>query len=213
MSLRYLHILVLLAIALPISASAQSLGDLARQVRAERQKSGDVQPRVITNDDIERSKPSAAPVEEATAEADSGTDQDHKASGSDAQAASPAAATGGKEAKKAAKDGKKLEEQELQADKRTDEINKRYLDRIAAIRAQISTAQKELARLQRDQIESTNSFERNVGTFPTIPEYQQQQRVFTEQIETTRNSITALNSQLEDAQEAARHAGVPHAFD
>ncbi len=63
---------------------------------------------------------------------------------------------------------KEHEEQELEIEKRTEEINQEYLDRIAAIRTQISTAQQELAKLQRDQVESTNEFQRTLGSSPNI---------------------------------------------
>jgi DNA repair exonuclease SbcCD ATPase subunit len=156
---------------------------------------------VITNEDIESSAPLNPPEEKATPDGKSDGTQDTAT----VEDVAPA--------KKASKESKRLEDQEREMDKRTDEINKQYLDRIAGIREQIQKAQQNLARLQRDQLESTNNFQRNVGTFPSIPEYQQQQRVFTEQIDATRDSITTLNSQLEDAKEAARHAGVPHATD
>ena len=38
-------------------------------------------------------------------------------------------------------------------------------------------------------------------------------RFIDEQLEAERNRIVTLNSQLDDAHEAARHAGVPHAYD
>ena len=78
---------------------------------------------------------------------------------------------------------------------------------------QINTAQMELAKLQRDQVESTNDFKRSAGTSPNIATYEEQQRMFNEQIEAQHNLIDNLKAQLEDAQEAARHAGVPHAYD
>jgi len=48
---------------------------------------------------------------------------------------------------------------------------------------------------------------------PTYSEYESQQREFNTQIEAQKSLITSLNSQLDDAREAARHAGVPHATD
>jgi hypothetical protein len=41
----------------------------------------------------------------------------------------------------------------------------------------------------------------------------EQQQSFNEQIKTQTDLITSLSSQLDDAKEAARHAGVPNASD
>jgi hypothetical protein len=71
----------------------------------------------------------------------------------------------------------------------------------------------QLAKLQSDQINSTNEFKRTAGMSPTLNEYEAQQREFIEHIEAQKTLITSLNGQLEDAREAARHAGVPHASD
>jgi hypothetical protein len=212
MSLRHLRIPALLILALPVFAQTQSLGDLARQLRTERQQSGASQPKVYTNDDL------ASPSSEAPAAESS--DKSTKDGDAGAKAESPAEAsanTTGSDKAAGAKTNsgrdKEREARELEIEKRTQEINQHYLDRIAAIRSQIAAAQQEIARRQRDQVESTNQFQRTSGTNPSIPEYQQQQRLFGEQIEAQRNLIVSLTSQLDDAQEAARHAGVPHATD
>jgi hypothetical protein len=222
----YLCMLAFLFLALPLSSpaqSSQSLGDIARQLRSERQQSGAPHTKVITNDDIEsrdrahgrnaakRTTNDAAQDEaekhsEETAGVNSreGAKQETESSGEPKHAK----ASGKKE--DAAKES---EAQELETEKRTEEINKVYRDRIAAIRTQIYTAQQELATIQRDQIVSSNDFQRSYGTAPNVGAYDAQQRLFNEQIEAHRTSINTLNSQLEDAEEAARHAGVPHASD
>lgn len=214
MSLRCLRIPALLILALPLFAHAQSLGDVARQARSERQQSGASQPKVYTNDDIASPSSEAAPAESA---ADS-NDQSREQSGKEGEQA--AEGTGNPAASKTAAPGnskprpeKTREERERELDKRTQELNQHYLDQIEAIRKQIAAAQAEIARLQRDQVESTNQFQRTSGTAPSVPEYQEQQRMFNEQIEAQRNLLVSLGSQLEDAQESARHAGVPHATD
>jgi hypothetical protein len=198
MSLRCLRIPALLVLALPLFAQTQSLGDAARQLRSERQQSGASHPKVYTNDDLARPSTEAAPAESA------------------AESNAPAEGSGSKTAaagKSNSSPEKARAERELEIEKRTQEINKQYLDKIAAVRTQLAAAQAEVGRLQRDQVESTNQFQRTSGTAPSILEYQEQQRMFTEQIEAQRNLIVSLNSQLEDAQESARHAGVRHATD
>jgi hypothetical protein len=207
MSLRCPRNLALLVLAFSISSHAQSLGDVARQLRAERQEQGTPRAKVITNDDIESTEP--APSVSKGAFQDETKDEIKK----EGDEKAPAASVTNKNAKAKNDPAKEREAQLADTQRRTDEINKRYLDRIAAVRMQINTAQMELARLQRDQVESTNDFKRTVGTSPNIATYEEQQRMFNEQIETHHNLIDSLKSQLEDAQEAARHAGVPHAYD
>jgi len=200
MNLRRLLIPALLILAVPVFSQTQSLGDLARQVRAERQQCEGSQPKVYTNDDLVHSSGDAATRE---------SKEIYKQE-------SDLAADTGKTAKKdknAATPDKEHKEREAELQARTDEINQQYLGKIAAIRAQIVTAQQTLAQLQRDQVESSFQFQRSSGTSPSILEYQQQQTLFNDQIEAQRKSIVDLTSQLEDAQEAARHAGVPNATD
>lgn len=205
MSLRCPRNLALLILAFSISSHAQSLGDVARQLRAERQEQGTPGPKVITNDDIESTEPAAS--------VSKGAFQDETKDESKKEGDGKTPASVNKNAKVKNDAAKEREAQEAETQKRTDEINKKYLDRIAAVRMQINTAQVELARLQRDQVESTNAFKLSVGTSPNIAAYEEQQRMFSEQIETHYTLIDSLKSQLEDAQEAARHAGVPHAYD
>lgn len=113
--------------------------------------------------------------------------------------------------KGAAEDSEAKQEAELE--KRAKEINQQYLDRIAGIRKQIADAKQELERLQRDQVESAKTYRDSSGVSQSVYEYEAQQKTLTQQIDEQRNLINNLNSQLEDAQEAARHAGVPHATD
>jgi hypothetical protein len=216
MSLR-LPILAFLILSLPLFSHAQSLGDVARAVRAERQSSGTAHAKVITNDDISESNPGhevepkdAAATDVAAKEGDATSKP--AADKQDASATADPADKKDGERKKTAQAGAE-DEKGLEVQERTNEINKQYIDRIAHVRERINAAQQDLAKLQRDQIESTNDFRRSVGTAPTISEYQAQQRAFNEQIEDHRKLLTDLNSQLEDAREAARHAGVPHATD
>ncbi len=218
MKLRYFRVPAFLILAFPISsyaqspADAQSLGDVARQYREQRQQSEPSHLKVITNDDITTPASRKSAAHEAT---DNGTanaaqNEPRKEGEETAGDANPVHA----KAEKAKKDAtKEREEQELALQQRTEEINRVYLDRIAAIRAQINTAQQEMAKLQLDQVESTNSFQRTLGVSPNVSTYQEQQRFFSEQIEARRQLIGNLTAQLEDAQEAARHAGVPHATD
>jgi hypothetical protein len=201
MSLRRLRIPALLILAFPAFAHAQSLGDASRQVRAEQQQSGASHLKVYTNDDL------------TSHSSDTAADQPSKEGDQSAPAESAAQAAGKTAAKAKSSPDKEHEARELEIQKRTQEINQQYLGRIAAIRTQITAAQQTLAQLQRDQVESANLFRSSVGAAPSIPEYEQQQRLFSEQIEAQRNAIVTLNSQLDDAQESARHAGVPHATD
>ncbi len=208
MSLRWLRNLALLVPAFTIASHAQSLGEVASETRAEeqQQQQSGVRPRVYTNDDLVSPDTSRTPPKNASPEAAA------KDGSSEAASQEPAGSEHAKNGKSKETE-KERQARELEMQKRTQEINKQYLDRIAAIREKITNAQNDLARLQRDQVESTMQFQRNVGVLPSIPEYQQQQRLFNEQIEAQRNLIVSLNAQLEDAQESARHAGVPHASD
>jgi DNA-binding transcriptional regulator YiaG len=219
MNLRFLRIPALLILAFSVSSHAQSLGDVARQFRAERQQSGwPSHPKVFTNDDIQTRASAAVPAKDADAEQDVAKDASQDGSGSDAAAAAKSE-NSGDDAKpsKSAKAGKgsanTREERELATDKRTEEMNQAYLTRIAAIRTQIGTTQQELAKLQVDQVESTNEYRRSLGTSPNVGTYAEQQSLLNEQIQAHRDLLNTLSSQLEDAEEAARHAGVPHPSD
>ncbi len=210
MNLRYLRIPAFLILAFSISAYAQSLGDVARQVRAERQQRGPSHLKVITNDDIASRAPAPAPRKEAAQDAtqnEAGKEGEERAKSAGEDKGAKSKAGAGKTP------ATEHEEQELAIDKRTEQMDQVYLDRIANIRAQIGTAQKELTKLQLDQVESTNDFRRSVGTSPNVANYQAEQHLFSDQIEAHRDLLNSLSSQLEDAQEAARHAGVAHASD
>jgi hypothetical protein len=209
-NLRILCAFASLILAFSVSSYAQSLGDVARQTRAERQNSTSPHARIITNDDIadsERYNP-ALPKEAASKVGEKKEDE------ATALAENVETETGepkkGKTKTTRKDPAKEREAQEVEILKRTHEINQQYLDRIAALRTQINTAQLELARLQRDQVESTNSFRQTLGLSPNPSTYEQQQRLLSEQIAAQRDSIIGLSSQLDDAQESARHAGVPH---
>ena len=183
--------------AQPLSSDqSQSLGEVARQHRAERQQSGSSARKVYTNEDLGAAE-EAAPAKDAE----------------DAEEPSPAepAASTTKAAEGSANGKDETAKKEAELQKRTLDINQRYTDKILGIRAQIATAKQEVERLQHDQIESTNQFRSTNGVSPSVYEYQEQQRQFQQQIETQRNLIATLGAQLEDAQEAARHAGVAHA--
>jgi len=221
MSLRNLRILALLILALSIASYAQSLGDVARQVRAEHQKPGVLHAKVITNEDLER-EADAAPPENVSKD----EDKDVAGSASAAQSASSAAdpTKGANSAIEEPKTGKnsdkapkkpvnEREARELETEKRSQELNRVYVNRIIDLRKKIDTAQVELAKLQQAQADNNFEFRRTAGLSPYPSEYAAQQRTFNEQIEAQRNLINSLNFQLVDAQEAARHSGVPHAYD
>lgn len=207
MNLGWLRIFAVFILVFPVCSHAQSLGDVARQIRAERQAKKTPHAKVITNDEIAastaRDEP-AAGVPDATHPEVAAKD-----AGAEAENSAPVKGNG-KQPKDPARE---RDDQELERQARTQEINKSYTDKIAGLRTQINTAQSDLAKLQRDQVESTLQFQRTLGVSPTPGGYEEQQRMFTTRIEETRNLITSLNSQLEDAREAARHAGVPHASD
>jgi hypothetical protein len=222
MSLRRLRLLVLPILAFSISAHAQSVADVARQTRAELRQNGDGHLKVFTNEDIASPKPAHASAKDASAQkaGKDGEDGAQAANSSDGANPGTVAAAGNGQAK----DGKngdqtsgdlayKHAEKELEAQQRTDEVNQRYLDRIASIRKQIEITQQNVTKLQQDQIESTNLFRQSAGVAPSIPEYEQQMRFLDEQLAAQRDLIVSLKAQLDDAHEAARHAGVPHADD
>jgi DNA repair exonuclease SbcCD ATPase subunit len=222
MSLRCLRIFGLTILAFSLSGHAQSVADAARQSRAEERQNGDGHLKVITNDDIASPKPAPLPPADATPEK-SGKDGDEGAqtgSATDGAKKTPESEADAGQAKDrkhsdqaAADPAKDHAARALESQRRTDEIDKQYVDKIATIRQQIDTAQQTIAKLQQDQIESTNLFRQSAGVAPSIPEYEQQMRSIDEQLETQRNLIVSLKTQLDDAHEAARHAGVPHAYD
>ncbi len=198
-------ILVLFVLGAAFCTQAQSLGDVARQVRAEREKSTKPHPKVLTNDDIATPEPEAVP-------------QLRPPRGDAAEA--PAAKTeesgrsdAGEGAKLKSGTGAESATKESEKTDRGQEINQEYLEKIAKVRAKIATAQAELSKLQKEQMESTIEFQRTVGASPSIATYEQQQREFNEHIAGLREQLVGLKAELEDSQEAARHAGVPHVYD
>jgi DNA repair exonuclease SbcCD ATPase subunit len=198
---------VALATCAAVHAQSQPLGDVAKELRAER--SGQPKLKVYTNDDIATPKPPAPASREEEASAEAGSELPDAAEKSDkvAPAKEGEAAGAAKEKKREAKS------EESETDKRSREINQKYLDRIAQLKEKISAAQAEIDKLQRRQVESAIDYRRSEGTSPSAPLYAEEQRTLAEQIESQRTLIESLNSQLEDAKEAARHAGVPHATD
>lgn len=195
---RYLSALVLL-VALPIFSHAQTLGEVAREARAERQKSGTEPTRVITNDDLATSAPAVKPTSKT------------------ADSANPEA----KPPERVKKDpDSDREEREAEFQRRTDAINQRYLERIATLREQINAARSEVAKLQNDEIDIANEYRKEVAPDTTgyVPPdatayYNTQMRACISTIANLNSLITSLNAQLADVQEAARHAGVLHATD
>lgn len=132
---RYLTALALVLSALPLLCHGQSLGDVAREFRADRQTSGS--PQVITNDDLVR----AVPSRDTSQKAVSSSTTEANRTGTPAEVATPG--------ERAGKDSAKgREARELEIQRRTDEINQRYIDHIALLRAQINTAQVELVKLE-----------------------------------------------------------------
>lgn len=205
MNLRGVGLTGLLTLVLCSFSYGQSLGDIARQTRAEQQRKGAPHTKVITNDDIPNSSTALA--------ASSRPESENEADRSNTDMPGEKASEGAERKDVKTDPAKELEAKEIEAKKRTQEINKQYLDRIADLRARINAARSELARIQVDQAESTVDFRRTVNTQPNPAEYAKEQAVFNEQIGVQRDLIESLNSQLEDAIEAARHAGVPHVTD
>ena len=173
----------------------QPLGDVARHARAEREQRVSRR-KVYTNDDF--TKPDS---DDQTDTADSNAQPSKTADG--ASAAKPDSGAAASDA--TTKDDAKKDEERK---KRNDDINKSYTDRVDQIRKQIAETKQDLERLQRDQVESTNQYRNSNGTSPSTYEYQEQQRQIQQQMDNDRNQLASLNAQLEDAQEAARHAGV-----
>ena len=200
-------VVALIAMSLSLLSQAQSLGEVAREVRAEKQRS--TAPRaatVITNDDI--SSPSTQEAE-AKAEAPVKNGESNPSSETAKKESKP-----DKKSDETVKDAaKERADQELSREQRDQEINKGYIDRILQIREQIKAAELQMQKLTMHQIESTNLYRLSGETSLTVQNYETQQREFNSQIASQKNLIASLHAQLEDAQEAARHAGVPHALD
>jgi uncharacterized protein YukE len=182
-------------VALPIFSHAQSLGDVAREARAERQKSGAQPARVITNDDLTKSPPSGNEASKTPA----ANSAKHEAKPAESFKKDPAS---------------DREEQQAELQRRTDAINQRYTERIATLRGQLNAARAELGKLQGsyEHIWELDRYDQSQIAF----RYQEMlafNQHLTEVIETYTKLVSSLKSQLEDLQEEARHAGVPHATD
>jgi hypothetical protein len=242
----------LLPLVAPVTAHAQSLADVARQQRAERQNTR--QPRVYTNDDVESPdtqiiQGKAAEEEEASAPAadakagdakpgdakagdtkpgDAKTTDGKPAEGADAEASakktpakkSSADAAAAIERTDEAEDNseaktsaKKAVQREKDIVARTKEVEDRYINRIKRLREDLDKARLQLAKTQSDQIESTRSYHNTAGMTPTHSEYDAEQRGFIEKLAEQQDLIKGLEQQVADAQEDARHAGVPHPYD
>ncbi|MDR3764829.1 MAG: hypothetical protein P4M01_12110 [Acidobacteriota bacterium] len=202
--------LMLLLLAAPLWAQqSTSLGDAARDERAAHQSTPRAQ-HVYTNDDLQRETPTVPAVAESAdskdAAAQPAADAAKEGAAKDA-AASPAAATAKPEVK--TKTAEELrEEREKEYEKRNREINKTYTDRIQKLREQMNTARLQLAKLATAKAQNMEDFRRSVGTNPSIPDYNAQQHEYDAQISAQKDLISSLNAELEDAMEAARHAGV-----
>lgn len=241
--------LALLTVAAPMTAHAQSLGDIARQQRADKQSTKPA--RVYTNDDFE--SPEAPVVTDKSAQADSdSTDANAQPAAADAKAgdtkpadAKPedaakaadkadsaadkkpskknaaADATNNEGDEKAAKaeeteaskDAKQKAQREKDIVERTKEVNDRYINRIKKLREDLNQARLQLAKTQSDQVESTRAYHNTAGMTPTPIQYDAEQRDFIVKIAEQQDLIKGLEQQLSDAQEAARHAGVPRPYD
>ncbi|MGC2211233.1 MAG: hypothetical protein WA532_14085 [Candidatus Korobacteraceae bacterium] len=183
---RPLPILAVLLL-LPVFAYPQSLGDVARESRAEKLNSAVPPAKVFTNDDIAKlaahvPAPNVAPESNPAASAE--------------------------ETYKPANTGTRTDTQELETQRRTDEINTYYLNRIDGLRDQMNAAQLELGRLEGDRLDvyndSTNAYSPNVAQDEVL------MSSLTDQIEAQRTLIANLKAQLKEMREEARHAGVRH---
>jgi len=176
---------------LPLAAQAQSLGEVARQLREQRQQSGDRQTKVYTNDDFEKPGEVMEP-EAADANAPS-------------QGAAETAKAGGDQAQDGSKEEKKTLEEELK--EQDQQVEQKYSKLLGDLRGDIAKTEEELQRLRHDQMISTNQFRSSNGTSPNAQEYDEQQSMFNEQIESATKKLEDLNAQLDDARDDARRAG------
>jgi chemotaxis protein histidine kinase CheA len=198
-------------LSIPVFCRAQSLGDVARETRVEEQKAEQkigVPPKVITNEDV------APPAQTQASESSEASETSETSASPSAAAAAPDGQPAGQPREtNAAASGAETKEREVQ--QRTDEINRRYLDRIAALRDEIGSAQTELTRLQGDYENRWTIPERYPPGDIHFRELQAlaSNNQVSELIEAQRKRIASLNARLEDVKEEARHAGVPHATD
>jgi len=182
---RCLITLTLLVLSFPCFSHAQSLGEVAREARAEKQASGSEQPKVITNEDIV--KPVPTQERDITKEGVEkipevvGTEHPKRSSNEDLRA------------------------HELERQRRTNEINQRYMVRIATLRDQIKAMESQVEKLRASYEPTDNDY------------YAYEALVFNQHVDDLIKEqcklIASLKSQLAATQEEARHAGVPHATD
>jgi len=140
-----------LLLLLPMLAYTQSLGDVARETRAEEEKVGVPHPKVITNDDIGQSPQAHEEDADATKPPSSARETD-KATEKDAT--EPKNVKPSEYSERAP--GKEQEAKELQTQRRTDEINKYYQSRIDSLRDQLNAEQLELGKLEGDRLDAYN---------------------------------------------------------
>lgn len=101
---------------------------------------------------------------------------------------------------------------ELSVQQRSEAIDRPYLKRIATLRDQVSYAKLELVKLQGGLL-GTNTQSSAASTSNYIPASEIQTSDMAGLIEAQRALITSLETQLEDALELARHAGIRRATD
>lgn len=185
----------LLIAAAPLWAQSEPLGDVARDARAEREQKAEHPQKVWTNEDFEAVR--QTPVPSAKEQKSAGESSAEKKDSTTANADKVNGA-----------DKKAAEGKDSDLDKRGKEITQAYVDKVSKLREDIATAQKNLEKLQRDQTASANAF--RAGSASNASEYATQQRTFQQQIDEQNKKLQDLKQSLEDAREAARHAGIPH---
>lgn len=192
--------LALLMIATPVVCRAQTLGDVARDSRAQTQQSGTAPAKVITNEDLAETpeaQPAVdaveAPHQDATTPAKTGTKKKTPAATDHAQnPASPEKA------------------EETPAPTAHDVIEKDFKRRAAALRDQIASVQNMIAKLMGQYI--------NRWTIPDrVPQpdvaFREQQAMsfnqhLTDLIDEQKKLLADLTTQMKSLMEDARHAGV-----
>jgi hypothetical protein len=171
------------------AALAQSLGDVARQVRNTPHPRAK---RVVTNDEIPSADTSAA-SEKKTAEAKDGDDKSGKADGdkNKADAKAPAAST----APKTAEDQKKLEA----------EWNAKFAtqqEKIALLEREYKVSEQEYKQKQLAHIGDVN------GRVNNQQQYAEAEKLDREELAQKQEKLNTERAKLEAMQEDARHAGV-----
>ena len=167
-------------VLLAISASAQSLGDVARrQKTSNRPKAA----KVWTNDDM----PSVPQSEPATAPADADKKTDEAKSDSDKDAAKPAAPAGDK-----------------------DSAAKAMTAQIASQKEEISRLGRELDIAQREFKLQVANYYADAGNSLRDPKaWQDQSKKTQDEIAAKQAALDKAKQKLADMQEAARKAGFP----